>query len=90
MDRCRAIFIYWIGVLQLLSNKNATADNSALSLFIFTAIHGFIRIVLSVEKVMQMRENGKHNNFGFNTWLEILTREHLPPKLRPFKARTAT
>ena len=31
---------------------------------------------------MQMRENGKHNNFGFNTWLEILAQEHLPPKLR--------
>ena len=30
---------------------------------------------------MQMRENGKHNNVGFNTWLEILPREHLPPKL---------
>ena len=31
---------------------------------------------------MQMRENSKHNNFGFNMWLEILAREHLPPKLR--------
>ena len=31
---------------------------------------------------MQMRENSKRNNFDFNTWLKILAREHLPPKLR--------
>ena len=29
-----------------------------------------------------MGENSKHNNFGFNAWLEILARAHLPPKLR--------
>ena len=41
---------------------------------------------------MQMRENDKRNNFGFNSYveiLEILTREHLPPK-HPFRARTLT
>ena len=31
---------------------------------------------------MQMKENSKHNKVGFNTWLEILSRERLPPKLR--------
>ena len=87
------MFIYRVGVLQLPSNKNATADNGALHVYLYSwppCRRAFILVVcektclLSVKYdqfLMQLRENGKHNNFGFNTWLEILTREHLPPKL---------